>query len=163
MGRVFHRVEMIEIAEELVEAVNGRQELIEITEMVLAELSCGVAHGLQHRGNSGRSSGQADGRASLANRGHAGAYRKFTRDEVRSASRATCLGIVVGEEHAFGRELVEIGCPASHHAAIVGSDIPDADVIGHNDDDVGFLAGSLSHRDLASRCVYNCANRRRGE
>jgi hypothetical protein len=39
MGRVFHRVEVIEVAEELVEAVNGRQELVEVAEVVLAELA----------------------------------------------------------------------------------------------------------------------------
>jgi hypothetical protein len=42
-GRVFHRVQVIEVAEELVEAVDGRQELIEIAEVVLAELAGGVA------------------------------------------------------------------------------------------------------------------------
>ena len=44
MRRVFHRVEVIEVAEELVEAVHGRQELVVIAEMVLAELAGGVAH-----------------------------------------------------------------------------------------------------------------------
>ena len=43
---VFHRVEVIEVAEELVEAVDGRQELIEVAEVVLAELAGGVAHAL---------------------------------------------------------------------------------------------------------------------
>ena len=43
--RIFHRVEVIEVAEELVEAVNGRQELVEIAEVVLAELARDVAHG----------------------------------------------------------------------------------------------------------------------
>ena len=44
MGRVFHRIEMIEIAEKLVEAVDGRQEHVQISQMVLAELSGRVAH-----------------------------------------------------------------------------------------------------------------------
>ncbi len=43
MRRVFHRIEVIEVTEEFVEAVNGRQELIPITEMVFAELARGVA------------------------------------------------------------------------------------------------------------------------
>ena len=40
-------VEVIKIAEELVETVHGRQELIAIAEMVLAELSSRVAEGLE--------------------------------------------------------------------------------------------------------------------
>ena len=41
--RLFFGVEVIEIAEELVEAVHGRQELVQVAEMVLAELAGGVA------------------------------------------------------------------------------------------------------------------------
>ena len=41
---VFHRVEVIEVAEELVEAVDGGQELVEVAEVVLAELAGGIAH-----------------------------------------------------------------------------------------------------------------------
>ena len=44
MRRVLHRVEVVEVAEELVEAVHGRQELVEVAEVVLAELAGGVAH-----------------------------------------------------------------------------------------------------------------------
>ena len=36
-------IEVVEIAEELIEAVNGRQELVAVAEMVLAELSGHVA------------------------------------------------------------------------------------------------------------------------
>ena len=43
MRRVFHRIEVIEVAEELIEAVNGGQELIEVAQVVLAELAGGVA------------------------------------------------------------------------------------------------------------------------
>jgi hypothetical protein len=39
MAGVFHRVEVIEIAEELIEAVRRRQELIEVAQVVLAELA----------------------------------------------------------------------------------------------------------------------------
>ena len=42
--RVLHRVEVVEVAEELVEAVHRRQELVEVAEVVLAELAGGVAH-----------------------------------------------------------------------------------------------------------------------
>ena len=48
---VFHRVEVIEVAEELVEAVDGGQELIEIAQVVLAELARGIAHVLERGGD----------------------------------------------------------------------------------------------------------------
>jgi hypothetical protein len=41
--RLFFRVEVIEIAEELIESVDGRQEFIPIAEMVLAELAGRIA------------------------------------------------------------------------------------------------------------------------
>ena len=43
--RLFLGVEVVEIAEELVESVIGRQYLIQVAEMVLAELAGGVARG----------------------------------------------------------------------------------------------------------------------
>src|SRR5262249_11477408 len=43
-------IQVVEIAEELVEAMYGRQELIQIAEMVLAELSGGVAVRLEQLG-----------------------------------------------------------------------------------------------------------------
>ena len=148
MRRVLHRVEVIEVAEELVEAVDGGQELVEVAEVVLAELARGIAHGLERRGDGHRLRGDADGRAGLADRGHAGADRQLAGDEVRAARRAARLGVVVGEQHAFGGELVEVRRPPGHHAAVVGADVPHADVVAHDDDDVGRGCGAGSrHAD----------------
>ena len=137
--RIFHRVEVIEVAEEFVEAVHRRQKLVLVAEVVLAELAGGVAHSLERGGNRHRLRRDADGCAGLADRGHAGADRQFAGDEVGAARRAARLGVVVGEQHAFGGELVEIRRPAGHHAAVVGADVPHADVVAHDDDDVGLL------------------------
>ena len=139
MGRVFHRVEVIQIAEEFIEAVDGGQKLILVAQMVLAELAGCVAHRLQYRRDGHRFGGQADRRAGLTDRGHAGADRQFAGDEVRATRRATRLGVVVGEQHAFLGELVEVRRPAGHHAAMIGADVPHADVVAHDDDNVGFL------------------------
>ena len=49
MRRVFHRVEVIEVAKELVETVDGGQILIEIAKVILTELPGGIAHGLEYR------------------------------------------------------------------------------------------------------------------
>ena len=140
MRRVFHRIEVIEVAEEFVEAVDGGQELIAIAEVVLAELAGGVALRFE-RGGDGAGLGRHAGLgARLADRGHAGADGQFARDEVRATRRATRLGVVVGEQHAFLGQLVEVRRPPGHHAAMVGADVPHADVIAHDEEDVGFLA-----------------------
>ena len=136
MARVLHRIEVIEVAEEFVEAVHGRQELVEVAEVVLAELAGRIAHRLEHRRDGRRLVRQADRRAGLADRGHAGADRQFAGDEVRAARRATRLGIVVGEPHALGGEPVEVRRPARHHALVVGADVEPADVVAHDDDHV---------------------------
>ena len=44
-------VEVVEVAEELVEAVHGRQELVQVAEVVLAELPGRVAERLQQLGD----------------------------------------------------------------------------------------------------------------
>ena len=92
----------------------------------------------------------ADRRAGLADRGHAGADRQLAGDEVGAARRAARLGVVVGEQHALGGELVEVRRPAGHHAAVVGADVPHADVVAHDDDDVGLLRLRLSRRRRAA-------------
>ncbi len=57
---VLHRVEVIQVAEELIEAVDGGQELIEIAEVVLAELARGITHVLERRGDGAGLGGQPD-------------------------------------------------------------------------------------------------------
>ena len=112
MGRVLHRVEVVEVAEELVEAVDGRQELVEVAQVVLAELAGGVAHRLQRRGDGRRLRRQADRGAGLADGRQAGADRELAGDEVGPAGRAARLGVVVGEQHPLGGEPVEVRRPA---------------------------------------------------
>ena len=52
---------------------------------------------------------------------------------------ATRLGVIVGKPHAFGGHFVEVRRPNGHHALIVDTDIGPADVVSHDEDDVGFL------------------------
>ena len=148
---IFHRIEVIKIAEEFVEAVDGRQELVFVAKMILAELAGRVAHRFQYCGNGDRLSRQADRRAGLADCCHAGPDRQLPGDEVRATRRATRLSIVVREQHAFFGDLVEVRRCACHQAAVVGADIPHADVVAHDHDDVGFLwllrGRRRTHRD----------------
>ncbi len=49
--RIGHRVQVIEVSEELIKAVDCREKLIQVAQVVLAELARGVTHILQHGGD----------------------------------------------------------------------------------------------------------------
>ena len=51
--RLFLRIEVIEVPEEFVEPMIGRQMLILITKMIFAKLSCGISHEFQHFSDGG--------------------------------------------------------------------------------------------------------------
>jgi hypothetical protein len=54
---------------------------------------------------------------------------------------------VVGKEHAFLGDAVDVG-RAAHHAVGVGTDVPHADVITENDQNIGFLIGFLGRSHI---------------
>jgi hypothetical protein len=97
---------MVEVAVELIEAMQRRQELIEVAQMVLAELAGGVTHGFQHGGNSRGGIRHTDRRASLTDSSQSSADREFAGDEVRTTRRAARFGIVIGKAHALRRQLI---------------------------------------------------------
>jgi hypothetical protein len=100
------------------------------------------------------SAGRPVGAPVLTYGGHAGSDRQFAGNEGCAACRATRLGVVVGEQHALGGKFVQVWCPSGHHAAVVGADVPDADVIAHDDDDVR----PLSRRWLWLLRLRRCPN-----
>ena len=71
--RLFFGIEVVQVAEELVEAVGGRQVLVLVAEMVLAELTGGIAERLQRLSDGDVAFLQADRRARHADLGQAGA------------------------------------------------------------------------------------------
>ena len=83
---------MVEVAEELVEAVHRRQELVAVAEMVLAELAGGVALRLEQLGEGRVLLGQSILGARQADLEEAGAERdwpvmKAARPAVQDCSR----------------------------------------------------------------------------
>ena len=147
--RVRHRIKMVQIAEEFVEAVHRRQVFVQIAQMVLAELPGLVALRLQDGCQRHRLVRQADIRARLAHRGQPRAQRQFAGDEVRPPGGATRLGVVVREHHPLGRKPVQVRRPAGHHAAMIRADIEPAHVVAHDHENVGLAHGRLG---LGRRC-----------
>ena len=127
--RFFFGVQVIEVAEELVEAVDRRQVFIPIAEMVLAELTGGVAERLQQLGDRRVLFLQTDGGARHADLGQAGADRILAADEGGAAGGAALLTVPVGERRAFLGDAVDVGGRIAHHALAVVADVPVADVV----------------------------------
>ena len=71
--RLLLGVEVVKVAEELVEAVHGRQIFVLVAEVVLAELARRVAKGFERLGDRNVTRLQADRRGGNANLGEAGA------------------------------------------------------------------------------------------
>jgi hypothetical protein len=92
-------VEVIQVAEEFVEAVHRRQMFVAIAEVVLAELTGGVAILLHHVGWIFRS--QSQRRARQPDLRQAGANWRLASDERRSPGGAALLSVPVGECCAF--------------------------------------------------------------
>src|SRR5262249_11571278 len=90
MLRLLLGIEVIEVAEELVEAMNRRQELVAVAEMVFAELAGGIAERFQRLGDGDVLCLQAQRRRREADLGHAGTQAGLAGDE-RGAPRIAAL------------------------------------------------------------------------
>ena len=137
--RLILGVQVVEIAEEFVEAVNGRQKLIAIAEMVLAELSRRVTLRLEQVGERWILRRQTLLCRRQTHLQEASAQWALASDERSSTGGAGLLAVVVREDGALAGNAVNVGRPIAHHAAVIGADVPVSDVIAHDDEDVGFL------------------------
>ena len=137
--RLLLGIEVIEIAEELIEAVHRRQVLVPVAQMVFPELGGGIPERFQHLGDGGILGLHSRGGARQPDLAQASAEDTLAHDERRPSGGATLLGIVVSEEHALIGHPVNVRCLVSHHAFRVGAEVRLADVIAPEDDDVGLL------------------------
>ena len=142
----FLGIQVIEIAEELVEAVHRRQEFVLVAQMVLAELAGGVAQRLQQFRDGRVFRPKADIGARHPDLGQAGADRVLPGDERGAAGGAALLAVVVGEGRAFVADAVDVRRAVAHLAAVVVADVPPADVVAPKDEDVR-LARLIGHFD----------------
>ena len=80
-AHLLHRVQVIEVAPELLEPVRGRQRIRMIAEVVLAELAGVVAEVKQELGKARRARAQIRNRARQLRQDHARAVRMHAGDE----------------------------------------------------------------------------------
>ena len=131
---------MVEIAEELVESVDGRQRLIAVADMVLAELPGGIAEILHDPADRGIKLAHAHRRAGEADLGEPGANAVLAGEERRASRSAGLLAVVVQEPDALLGDAVDIGRLIAHQPVAIGADIGNADIVAEDDKDVGLCA-----------------------
>jgi len=137
--RLLFGIQVVEVAEEFMEAIGGRQHLIPITQVVLAELTRCIAQRLEQRGD-GRvfrfHAFRCTGKADLS---QSGPDRRLAGDECGAPGSAALLAIPVGKHRPILCDAVDVRCPVAHQALIVGADVEAPDVIAPDDEDVGLL------------------------
>src|SRR5262249_38113090 len=117
---VFFRIQVIEVAEELVETVYGGQVLVLITEVVLTELPGSVTHRLKKLRRGPVACLQPHGRARRPHFRKAGAQRTLSGNEARAPRRTTLFGVVIGEDHPFASDPVDVGGAIPHETQRIG-------------------------------------------
>ncbi len=130
---------MIQVAPKLLETVRGGDRLGVVAEMILAELASVVAEVEQEFGNRRRTGPQPGRAAGQLRRNHAGAQRMHAGEEGVAPGGAALLGIVRHEDRAFIADAVDVGRLADHQPAMIDARLHDADVVTHDEQDVGLL------------------------
>ena len=137
--RLLLGVQVVEVAEELVEPVLGRQELVAVAEVVLPVLAGHVPERLEQLGERGILGFQSEVGPWQADLGQPGADRRLAGDERRAPGGTALLPVPVGEEPALTGEAVDVGRPVAHDTEVVGAEVVPADVVAPDDDDVRAL------------------------
>ena len=163
----FLGVEVVQVAEELIEPVNGRQKLVAVAEVVLSELARSIAKRLEQFGDRRVLRLQADGCPGHSDFCQAGADRVLAGDEAGAPGRAALLRVIVGEEAAFVGDAVDVRGAVPHHPVAELADVPDADIVTPEDQDIGLFVRHfyrLSYMcclgGLAYQARWRCAIRK---
>ncbi|MNM64891.1 hypothetical protein D3C81_763070 [compost metagenome] len=135
----FLGIEVVQVAEELVKTVIARQELIAVTQMVLAELTGRIAPSLECLRNGNVARLQADWRPGHSDFGQASTQRRLAGDERRTSCGATVLRVVVSEHHAFVGNAIDVRCLIADHAMAIGTDVGLADIVAEDHQNIGFI------------------------
>ncbi len=136
---VLIRVEVVEIAEKLVETVTMRQMFLAVAKMVLAELGSGIAMHLQYLCDSRIFRRHTLRRACTSHGGQPGARRHLAGDKRRAACGARWLRIERSQLDPVRRDLVDIRGRHTHDVSAETADIGIADIVAENDEYVGLL------------------------
>src|SRR5882672_10726011 len=113
--------------------------------MVLAELTGRVAHRLEQFCERWVFLLETFLSARDADLEQAGAIATLPGDERGAARRAGLLRVEVGEDRTLFGDAVDVWRAVAHHAAVVGADVPVADVVAEDDEDIRLRRLSVRH------------------
>ncbi len=154
-ANALHGVQVVEVTPEFLEAVRRRQRCRVVTQVVLAEFAGGVAQIEQELGQRRRSRLQEGRAAGQLWRNHAGAQRRHAGEERDAPSRTALLGVVGRHLRTFTGDAVDVGRGIGKGIALrIGADIHQADIVAHDEHDVGLL---LLRRDR-NCCQHHNSN-----
>ena len=100
----------------------------------------GIAEIAQELGQRRRAGPQIGRAARQLGRDHAGAQRIHADEEGVAARGAALHGDIIHEDGAFVADAVDVGRFADHEAAMVDARLHPADVVTHDEQDVGLAA-----------------------
>src|SRR6476660_4745761 len=112
---------------------------VTIAEMVLAELPRDVPLSLQQFRDRHIPCLQTFLSARQSNLEQSSTETRLTGDEAGTSGGTALLTIPVREQRAFLCDAVNIRRLVTHHALVVSADVPIADIVAPDDEDVGFL------------------------
>jgi hypothetical protein len=122
-------IEVVEVSEELVEAVVGRKKLVPVAEVVLAELPGGVALLLQPCRDGWISRAQTEVSSGHTHLSQSSPIWILSTDERCPTCRAALLAVVVGETHTFRSDPINIWRAIAHQSFAVTAQIRDPDIV----------------------------------
>ena len=134
--RLFLCIQVIQVAEELIEPVRGRQHFVAVAEMILAKLAGHVTLCLQQRGDSRVLLGHAFRRAGQTYLGEAGANWRLSGDESGATCGTALLPVPVSENRTLSGNAVDVGRLVAHHSHVVCADVELPDIVAPDDEDI---------------------------
>ena len=137
--RLFFGVQVVEVTKEFIKSMHGGKMLVQVTLVVLTELSCRIAQAFHDRGDGDIGFLPAFLGTGQAHLGHTGPNGNVSAEECRPAGRARLLGIVICKANPFTRDPINIRGLEAHHTPIVVADVPGADIITPDHEDIGLL------------------------
>src|SRR5882757_526604 len=127
---------MVEVAEELIEAVHCGQRFVAIADVVLAKLPCGVSKVLEQATHGRIELAHAHWCAGKPHLCKSAANAMLAGEKRCATCRARLLTIVMEELDTLSADAVDVRGLVTHERIRVGADVRDADVIAEDDQDV---------------------------
>jgi hypothetical protein len=103
--------------------------------MVLAELRGDVSLRFEQFGNRRILFGQTLPGCRQADLQQPGAQRTLSGDEGNATGGTGLLAVIIGKDCSLTGDAIEVGGAIAHLAAVIGADVPVADIISHDDKD----------------------------